>query len=147
LSSRSRLNLKQQRKLNIMARTSPDEVRAINGSTLLDPAINSFICAANCLVDKVVASGCVDDVSLDCLISAETFLTCHVMSGSGAGEAGGGGIKTEEKFENYSVKFQRSTTGKGVLGTSYGITANSLLNGCLVEADKRQVNFFSFGGA
>jgi len=130
-----------------MARTSPDNVRAINGSTSLDPVINTFICAATCLVDKVVASGCVDGVSLDCLISAESFLTCHIMSGSGAGEAGGGGIKTEEKFENYSVKFQRSTTGQGVLGTSYGITANGLLNGCLAEVDKRQVNFFNFGGA
>lgn len=130
-----------------MPRTTPEQVKAINGSTLSDPAISSFIVAAECLVDKVVASGCVDDASLDCLTSAETFLTCHIMSGSGAGEKGGGGIKTEEKFENYSVKFQRSVSGDGVLGTSYGSTANSLLNGCLVELDKRKVNIFGYGGA
>ena len=69
------------------------------------------------------------------------------MSGSGAGEKGGGGIKTEEKFENYSVKFQRSISGVGVLGTSYGNTANSLLNGCLVELDKRKPTIAFFGGA
>lgn len=130
-----------------MARTTPDQVRAINGSTLLDPAINSFICAANCLVNNVVDSGACGVTDIDCLMSAEAFLTCHIMSGSGAGEKGGGGIKTEEKFENYSVKFQRSMSGAGVLGTSYGNTANSLLNGCLVELDKRQVNIFNFGGA
>ena len=130
-----------------MPRTTPDLVRSINGSTLTDPAISSFICAAECLVDKLVSSGCVDDVNIDCLISAETFLTCHIMSGSGAGEAGGGGIKTEEKFENYSVKFQRSTSGEGVLGTSYGQSANSLLNGCLVELDKRNPTIAFFGGA
>ena len=130
-----------------MARTTPDLVKAINGSTLSDPAINSFICAATCLVDKVVESGCSGVTDIDCLTSAETFLTCHIMSGSGAGEKGGGGIKTEEKFENYSVKFQRSVSGVGVLGTSYGNTANSLLNGCLVELDKRQVNIFNYGGA
>ena len=37
-----------------MARTTPDLVKAINGSTLSDPAISSFICAAECLVNKVV---------------------------------------------------------------------------------------------
>ena len=130
-----------------MARTTPDKVKEINGSTLSDPAINSFICAATCLVDKVVSSGCAGDIDIDCLTAAETFLTCHIMSGSGAGEKGGGGIKTEEKFENYSVKFQRSMSGPGVLGTSYGNTANSLLNGCLVELDKRKVGIFNFGGA
>ena len=128
-----------------MPRATADSVRLISGSTLLDPAINPFISAASCMIDRVVASGCVVDA--DCLASAETFLTCHIMSGSGAGEKGGGGIKTEEKFENYSVKFQRSMSGAGVLGTSYGTTANSLVNGCLVELDKRQPVMFSFGGA
>lgn len=130
-----------------MARTTPDQVREINGSTLDDASINPFIEAASCLVDRVVASGCADSLSSTCLSSAEAFLTCHIMSGSSVGESGGGGIKTQEKFENYSVEFQRSTTGDGVLGTSYGITANSLLNGCLVEVDKRNVNIFFLGGA
>ena len=130
-----------------MPRATPDTVRAINGSTLTDPSISPFISAASCMIDQVVASGCASTVTEDCLATAETFLTCHIMSGSGAGETGGGGIKIEEKFENYSVKFQRSMSGAGVLGTSYGITANSLLNGCLVELDKRQPVIFNFGGA
>ena len=74
-----------------MARTTPDLVRAINGSTLLDPAINSFICAATCLVDKVVASGCSGVTDIDCLTASETWLTCHMMSLSGAGIKKGGG--------------------------------------------------------
>lgn len=130
-----------------MARTTPEEVRAISGSTLLDAAINPFITAAACQVDKLVASGCVDDIPEECLATAETFLTAHVMVGTGAGEAGGGGIKTEERFENYAVKFQRTMEGQGVLATSYGVMANSLLNGCLVEFDKRKTNIFFFGGA
>jgi hypothetical protein len=130
-----------------MPRTTADEVRLINGSTLTDPAINPFISAASCMVEKLVDSGCVDNVTDDCLSSAETFLTCHIMSGTSVGESGGGGIKTDERFENYAVKFQRSMTGQGVLGTSYGITANALLNGCLVELDKRQTNIMFFGGA
>ena len=128
-----------------MPRATADSVRAINGSTLTDPQISHFIVAANCQINKVVVSGCVADD--DCLASAETFLTCHIMSGSGAGEKGGGGIKTEEKFENYSVKYQRSMSGEGVLGTSYGNMANELLNGCLVELGKRNPVIFNFGGA
>ena len=130
-----------------MPRATPDSVRSISGSTLTDPQINPFISAASCQVDKVVDSGCASTITEDCLASAETFLTCHIMSGSGAGEKGGGGIKTEEKFENYSVKFQRSMSGEGVLGTSYGITANDLLDGCLVELGKRNALIFNFGGA
>ena len=128
-----------------MARTTPDEVRAINGSTLTDEEIQPFIEAAHCMVNVVVDNGCAASVSEDCLTQAETFLTCHIMSGAGAGESGGGGVKTKESFENYSVEFQRSTTGNGVLGTSYGQTANALLNGCLVELDKRQA-VIAFGG-
>lgn len=129
-----------------MPRSTPDAVRAISGSKLLAPAINPFISAASCQVDKLVASGCIDGIPEDCISSAETFLTCHIMSGSRAGEKGIG-IKTEEKFENYSVKFQRSMSGEGVLGTSYGIMANDLLNGCLVELGKRNAVIFGFGGA
>lgn len=130
-----------------MARATPEEVRDITGSTLTDSAINPFIMAASCQIEKLVASGCVDDITDECLASAETFLAAHVMVGTGAGEKGGGGIKTEEKFENYSVKFQRTMEGQGVLATSYGVTANSLVSGCLVEFDKRKTNIFFFGGA
>lgn len=130
-----------------MQRTSSNEVKLINSSTLSDYAIAPFITAASCMIDKLADSGCVDNVSDECLATAETFLTCHIMSGTSVGESGGGGIKTDERFENYQVKFQRSMTGKGVLGTSYGIAANALLNGCLVELDKRNTNIMFFGGA
>lgn len=128
-------------------RTTPAEVRAINGSTLDDASIDPFILVASQLIDAVVANGCAASVVDAVLTSAETFLTCHIMAGTSAGESGGGGIKTSEKFENYSVEFQRSTNGEGVLGTQYGITANALVNGCLVELDKRPCQIFFGGGA
>ena len=128
-------------------RTTPTDVRLINGSTLADAAIDAFILPASQMIDKVVANGCAADVDDPTLKSAETFLTCHIMATTGVGESGGGGLKTSETFENYSVEFERSMSGDGVLGTSYGKTANMLLDGCLIDLDKRKAQFLFAGGA
>ncbi len=128
-------------------RTTAADVKAINGSTLADAAVDAFILPASQMIDKVVANGCAADVDDPTLKSAETFLTCHIMATTGVGESGGGGLKTKEQFENYTVEFERATAGDGVLGTSYGKIANSILDGCLVDLDKRKAQFLFAGGA
>lgn len=128
-------------------RTTPAQVRAITGSTLDDTSIDPFIEAANILVDRTVANGCASSLSDETLTTAETFLASHLLANSGAGESGGGGIKTKEQFENYQVEFQRAMAGDGLLGSQYGMTANALLNGCLIDLDKRQAGIVFFGGA
>lgn len=121
-------------------------VTAINGSTLLEPAINAFLLPASMLINTV-ASLC-PAISKEKLLQAEAWLACHLMAVSSVGQKDGVGVKDSEKFESYSVKWATSVgTGSGVLGTSYGQTANALTEGCLQEQDKRQGGIFFAGGA
>ena len=123
------------------------EVVAINGSTLLEPAINAFIGAASVVIDAVEAS-CGVTLAQDALKQSEVWLTAHLMAVSKVGQADGVGVKKNEKFEQYSVEWATSVgTGTGVMSTNYGQTANTLTQGCLAEMDKRQFSMFSVGGA
>lgn len=132
-----------------MSRATPDDVRAINGSTLDDAMIQPFLDAASLLIDKAEACAVGNGVTDDGLKTAEAFLAAHLMELSGVGQSvGGGATKTEEKFENYSVKFAVSqNTGTGVLSTGYGTTANMMMCGCLVELDKRRPQIGFMGAA
>jgi hypothetical protein len=124
-----------------MARTTPADVKAISGSTVDDSIVEMFIDAATCMIDQVVANG--SKATDPCLASAETFLSAHIMAGSGVDE----GLLTKETFENYSKEVQRSVQGEGVLGTQYGVTANALVNGMLIDLDKRPAGVIFAGGA
>ena len=57
-------------------------------------------------------------------------------------------VRSEEKFENWSVKRAVGTfSGSGVMGTTYGVTANALSGGCLQDVDNRPAAIVGIGGA
>jgi hypothetical protein len=54
--------------------------------------------------------------------------------------------KKKESFENYAVeRIVGGFSGKGVLSTTYGQTANTLTGGCLQEQDKAPLEICFFG--
>ena len=124
-------------------RASAADVVAISGSTTGITTIEIFVGVANSLINKAIADGCaINDA--DTLKQAEAFLAAHILISSGAGEEGGGKVKTEEKFEQWSVKYAVSKIeGDGIKSTTYGVTANMLMGGCLsdLNSEKASVGF------
>lgn len=125
-----------------MSRTNIGKVRAIlpGTTTLTDPQIQGAIDAATCVVDRV-ALGCGDDLTTACLLQVETYLSAHfaavtenTLTLTSEKDPCSGGTAT------YGFKF-----GEGVKGTPFGIMANTLSGGCLMEEDKQPVGLFSIG--
>lgn len=125
-------------------RATSADVVSITKTTTDDTTIKVFINVSNTLINAAIANGCtVTDATA--LTQAEVFLAAHLLTTSGAGEEGGGRVKKEEKFENYSVKFAMGDIkGEGILSTNYGINANMLMGGCLsdVNSEPATVEFF-----
>ena len=129
-----------------MARTTPEAVKAITGSTLDDSVIQAFIDAASCIIDQVEACVIGKGISQECLTTAETFLASALLVKSSVGQSSG--ALKRETFENYTVEWAQSQiTGQGLLSNGYGETANALTGGCLQEVDKRTPLLFYTGGA
>ena len=125
---------------------TPEQVKAINGSTLEDSAIQPFIDAAVCIMTQVEACMIGKGISDSCQTQAAAWLAAHLMASAGIDNKSR--VKSEEKFEGYSVKWAQSqVSGQGIMGTTYGMTANSMSGGCLQETDKRNFQTFGFGGA
>ncbi len=124
--------------------TTPDAIRAVNGSTLLDPAIQPFADAANCIMGNIDACAVSKGITSACLDTAAAWLGAHLMTMSAVG-AKTATVK-KETFENYSVeRVVGGFSGKGVQSTTYGQTANTLSGGCLQEADKAPALVCFFG--
>ena len=126
-------------------RATPGDVVGISASTTDDTVIQTFINVSNSLINAAIASGCTtSDATV--LRQAEAFLAAHLLTTSGGGIDGGGRIKKEEKFENYSVKFAMADiNGEGVLSTNYGVTANMLMGGCLSDMNSAPATIEFFG--
>lgn len=126
-----------------MARTTVAEVRVIlpAETQLTDAQITAAIMAASCLVDKMVASGCADDISDECLTIIETYVAAHFAAvteqtlsiASETDPCSGGSVR-------YGFKF-----GEGIKGTPFGQMANTLSGGCLADFDKAPVGLYSIG--
>ena len=126
-----------------MARTTIAEVRAIlpASTQLTDAQIQAAIDAATCLVDQLVASGCMINPTDACLVQIETYVAAHFAAATentlaltSETDPCCGGKAT------YGFKF-----GEGIKGTPYGQMANTLSAGCLAEFDKSPANIFSIG--
>ena len=126
-------------------RATPGDVVTISATTSDDTTISTFINVSNSLINAAIASGCTtSDATV--LRQAEAFLAAHLLTTSGGGVDGGGRVKKEEKFENYSVKFAMSDIkGDGILSTNYGITANMLMGGCLSDMSSAPATIEFFG--
>ena len=121
-----------------------DDVRAITGSVLVDPAIDPFLAAASCIMAQVV-DDCAAGISDDCKTQAEAFLASHLLVRTNVG-SDSKQVAKESLRGKYSVEYLSSSAkGSGVLSTPFGETANMMLGGCLAELDKQPISFRSIG--
>ena len=129
----------------MVTRATPADVVTITSTTTDDTVIQTFINTSNILITAAITKGClVTDTAT--LRTAESFLAAHLLTTSGAGESGGGRVKSEEKFENYSVKWaQAAIKGDGILSSNYGVTANMLMDGCLSDVSSAPASVGFFG--
>ncbi len=125
---------------------TPEQVKALNGSVLDDAIIQTFINSAVCILTQVELCMNGKGISEECKTDAAAWLAAHLMASAGVDNSSR--VKSEEKFENYSVKWAQSqVSGQGIMGTTFGLTANAISGSCLQEVDKRNVQIFGFGGA
>lgn len=118
------------------------DVKDITGSTLADSAVDPFIAAADCLIEAAASCADVSDAQKD---KACTFLSAHLLVSSNVGKKSQQ-IKAQKIEGLYDVQYAvNASKGTGVLSTTYGETANMLMNGCLVALDKQQAGMFSIG--
>ena len=123
--------------------STPDDVKAITGSTLGEGAIQPFIDAAGCIMLRI--TDCTASMTATCIDSIETHLAAHLLVSSSVGKASAT-ITKESLKGKYSVEYLSTKIDKGgVLSTSYGQTANMMTGGCLAELDKSPVSFNSIG--
>ena len=128
-------------------RATAADVVAITGSTSDTSTITIFVGIANSLINLALAQGCsITDATT--LKQAEAFLAAHVLTTSGIGEEGGGKVKTKERFEQWSVEYAISKIeGDGIRSTTYGVTANMLMGGCLSNMNSEKASVGFFGGS
>lgn len=125
---------------------TPDQVRAISGSTKDDAVISAFIAPAVCIAEQAELCMTGKGLSDDCQTSVATWLAAHLMASSGIDNSSR--VKKRETFENYTVEWAQSTvSGDGIMSSTFGQTANTISGGCLAEIDKRNTFIGFFGGA
>lgn len=123
-------------------RVTDAEVRELIPSTSISD-LTVFITAANIQVDALEDSECGSSLTTATLKEVERWLAAHFAS-----VTDGGLSKKSEKFEGYSVTFDRGNAAsrEGLMSTQFGQMANTLSGGCLMESDKRKTKFHALGG-
>lgn len=123
---------------------TPADIRAVNGSAAEDAVIQPFADAAICIMGNIEICLTSKSVTDSCADIAGAWLGAHLMAMSNVGSDTVN--KKSEKFENYSVeKLIGVYSGRGVLQTTYGQTANQLTAGCLQQQDKAPAGICFFG--
>lgn len=95
---------------------------------------------ANVLVNRLAAGECGSEFSDEELECIELNLAAHFAS-----IADPSLMVIQEKVEGSSVTIARGNTssGSGVMSTSFGQAANTMSNGCLQELELMNVSFFT----
>lgn len=109
---------------------------------LTDTQIQAAIDASQCIIDRLSLTYCGMNFSATCIDQIHAYLAAHFCAVtentlSLLAESSDGCCTTSVK---YGFKF-----GDGILGTPFGIMANTLSSGCLQEFDKSPANIFSIG--
>lgn len=122
---------------------TPENVKDITGSTVEDVAIQPFLNAASCVMNRI--SSCTESMSSKCKDQLEAYIASHLLVTSAVGQDDM--LVTKESLNGkYSVEYlSPSATGQGIMGTTYGQTANAMSGGCLAQLDKKPVGLFSIG--
>ena len=116
----------------------PPDVEAIVTDTQIQAAIDMSVC----LVDQFALSYCGMSFSVACLTQIETLMAAHFLAMSNptltlSSETSDMCCRVSAK---YGYRFD-----KGIMGTPFGQSANTLSGGCLQEWDKQPANIFSIG--
>ena len=123
--------------------TCPDKVRAITGSTLEDTEIQPFIDAADCILLQI--SEYTITLTDACNTQITTYLAAHLLTITNVG-TDSTVVAKESLRGKYSVEYLvPKGSGRGILGTPHGQTANMMTGGRLAELDKTPVSFNSIG--
>ncbi len=121
---------------------TPEDVRDITGSTLTDPQIQPFITDADCIIEEAIL--CVT-VTEQCQDRACVNLAAHYLIGSNVGQSART-VKRQNLEGVYDVTYATgSDTGVGVLSSSFGRKANTLMKGILTELEKAPASLVSAG--
>lgn len=122
-----------------MARVTPDQVRAVVSTSLNDTAIQTWIDAANAIVNS--KSECIHgDEAL--LAQVELMLSAHFVAMLDPELRG---FVTKEKLDVFETTYSNPVSMKNNIdGTPYGTTANMLSGGCLATTTEKAatVDFF-----
>lgn len=125
------------------ARVTEPEVRDIIPSVKASLDLTPFITAANLNINKVAASDCGSELTDEDLKQAERWLAAHYTAVSSPNLA----VQSEEFEGERNVYSRGKRNNDGVKSTQYGVMANTLTNGCLVELDMRVPTLIASGGA
>lgn len=121
------------------SRVTPTEVKAIVATTLADPIVQTWIDAANAVVNE--NSSCIggDDALLT---QVELYLSAHFIALVDPGLDSS--RVSKEKTEELETDFNVAKLMGNVNDTVYGTTANMLSKGCLTNANQAiaTVEFF-----
>jgi len=121
---------------------SPKEVKALSGSKLQSSQIQPFVDQAKCLID--MAAECVT-VTQSCQDMACVNLAVHYLQASNVGSA----LRRikRQRIENvYEATYATGAdSGKGIMSSTWGQTANQLMKGSLVKFDQQPVSLSSLG--
>lgn len=126
-----------------MARVTETDVRDIIPKAPTSLNLTPFITAASLNIDKVAASECGSELTTDELKEAERWLAAHYTAVSSPSLA----VQSEEFEGERNVYSRGKRNNDGVKSTQYGVMANTLTNGCLVELDMRVPTLIASGGA
>jgi len=124
-----------------MARVTDPEVRAIIPDTDISD-LTPYITSASLLVDRAALTECGASLLPTELVEVEKWLSAHYAAVSDPSLA-----LQSERFENAQNVYSRGKSDKGgILSTQYGQMANTMSNGCLMEADLQTASYSALGG-
>ena len=122
--------------------TTPQDIRDISGSKLSDDDMCAFISAADALLLLIPDQA--ELLPVASLNTARAFLAAHILTMT---KKGGDlkAIASEGLGGKYDVDYSVATLGEGIMGTTYGQTANIMLSGRLAEIGRPTIGMHSIG--
>lgn len=123
-----------------MSRVTPAEVKAVVSTTLDDAVVQTWIDAANAVVNS--KSDCIGGDE-DLLTQIELMLSAHFVAMLDPELRG---FVTKEKLDVFETTYSNPVTLKNTIdNTPYGTTANMLSGGCLASTTEKAATVEFFG--
>lgn len=118
-----------------MSRVTPEEVKAVIATALADPIVQTWIDAANTIVND--NADCIGNDETK-LTQVELYLSAHFV---GMLDPKIRGFVTKTKLDVFEKTFSNPVTLKNNIdNTPYGTTANMLSGGCLANTSDKSAD-------